>query len=346
MDKVKAMNSPEYKRRLESKMDADRNVYVFNELSLEITRRCPLDCAHCLKGDQQTRGMSRAVMENFFQHTMGIRHLGLASGETAFAINKIKMLNEVLREYRPTIESVFVYTNGVKITDEYIRELNGLRDYVIESSNAMHDGKADLDLRAGFASGNIIESKCPLVVILSNDTFHKEARARYFEKNNIDLVAGQQAFELGVVKLSKNFPVVISEKDALFHIGRARELSGVRKYKVPAEHIAIWKTSVSGVNVVHTYSPLGVYYDGAIGSLMKSYAEQDRSGVEYTADKTMYQRLLEVEGAFPLVGNRSDFIGAVTKEQKRQLSGRFNPLNYTKKSEPQITPSSASQEKQ
>ena len=325
---MKKSNYPEeYKQKLLSKKDKGDNVYVFNELSLEITRKCPLSCQHCLKGKAQNVSMSKKVMDDFFRHTMGIRYFSLSSGETTFAVEQIKMLNQSLREFKPTIENAFIYTNGIGITDEYVQELLKLKEYVIEICNSLHDGNAGFSNEVGFMGKEISKKKLPLKIYVSNDIYHKQARQALFEKNP---VYTKDNLVEGIEKLTQNFPVTFFESGVIYNKGNAQQLQGVKKYNPPTFAPLIWSTNVLGVNVVHTFPHLGVYYDGSIGELTCSYEEQDKFAVK-PSDKLMLDRLLQLPQAKFVEGSRKDFIRAVTKQQTSLYYHRLNPFNYTKK---------------
>lgn len=324
----------EYIEKIQSKAYKSNKVYVYNEVALEITRRCPLSCDHCLKGEQQQKGMSREVMEAFFEHTMGIRTLSLASGETAFAVNKIKILNEVLRKYKPTVEHIHIYTNGIKITDEYIKQLKLLQQYVVEYG--AHHNENKFDMRSGVLRGTAGSERFPLVITLSNDNYHKKARKVYFEKQfteNTKNPENQEKFIAGIEKLIQNFPVSISEGNLMFNIGKARQLDGIKKYNMPIENIAVWQASRFGVEIVHTYPHMGVYYDGSLGEVRCSYDEQDANGVKLDSSKTMYERLLMVPNTIEISGDVKKFKKWIIKQQLTEQYNLANPFNYTKKAE-------------
>ena len=324
----------QYIKKIQSKADETNRVYVFNELALEITRRCPLNCEHCMKGDSQEREMSRQVMEDFFEHVMGIRCLSLASGETTLAVYKIKMLNECLRKYKPTVEKVFIYTNGTNITDEYINELKLLQQYVVQS--ASHHGENKFDMRHGLLKSAWNSGNSPLVVAVSNDKYHKKARELYFEKqSNQNVRESQEKFVAGIEKLIENFPVGFVDDGVIFNLGKAKQLSGVIKYKLPAEKIGVWCVPKFGVEVVHTYPHMGVCYDGSLGEVRLSYDDQDLLSVKPDKDKTMYQRLLEVPNVVEVQGNDKNFRRWIASQELKSEMHKLNPLNYTKKAEEQ-----------
>ena len=329
----------QYVEKIQSKTDKTNKVYVFNEVGLEITRRCPLSCDHCLKGEQQQKGMSKEVMEDFFKNVMGIRTLSLASGETTFAVNKIKMLNECLRKYNPTIEKVFIYTNGIKVIDEYINQLKLLQQYVVQSGP--HPEKNNYDMSHGYLKNTYNSGNAPLVLAISNDRYHKKARKEYFAKQALESKNPEtyEKFVEGIEKLAQNFPVGFLDDNIVFNIGKGKQLEGVKKYNMPSKKFGVWQTSRYGVQIVHTFPYMGVYYDGSLGNLQLSYNEQDNYGIKVDSNKTMYERLLLVPNAEEVKGNNKSFRRWVIKQELKSEFDKLNPLNYTTKAETQETAS-------
>ena len=323
----------EYTKKIQAKADKNNRVYVFNEVALEITRRCPLNCDHCLKGEQQLKGMSREVMEEFFENVMGIRTLSLASGETTFAIKKLKILNEVLREYKPTVEKIFIYSNGIKVTDEYIEQLKLLREYVVNSGP--HPDKNNYDMSHGVLRNVRNTGKTPLVIAISNDKFHKKAREEYFKRQAIESKNPQNRdkFVEGLEKLVDNFPVAFLDDNILLNTGKARNLEGVKKINKPIKKIGIWPVSRYGVEIVHTIPFMGVCYNGAFGDVQMTYEEQDRKAVKVDASKTKFERLLEVENAKLIKGGRKKFLSWISLQDLKFELFLLNPFNYTKKAD-------------
>ena len=62
---------------------------VINELLLEITRNCTLECEHCLKGDCQKFNIDDNTLNNVFKDIKSIKTLVLTGGEPLLAPNAI-----------------------------------------------------------------------------------------------------------------------------------------------------------------------------------------------------------------------------------------------------------------
>ncbi len=324
---TKIEDQEEYIKKLKSKQDRNGNVYVFLELGLEITRACQLSCKHCLKGEAQSEFMNRQTMENIFSHTLGVRTLSLLSGETSLATKQIKMLNESLVLNNVTVECVNIYTNAVDISDEYVRQLKILRNYVLKSGS--HHGQNIYNTEKGLVKG-FVTKNFPLKIIVSNDKFHKEARKEYYEKiNKLD----ETDFYSNVEKLAQEFPVRFHDSSLVFNIGKAQTQKGI-KYNPKQEKLALWKApedQTFGVKVLHVVPHIGISYDGGLCDVMQTYLDQDKTKI-MDLDKTLEERLLKLPNMGVFEGNKKQFVRWLENQHSLLEQHKLNPLNYTLKS--------------
>lgn len=70
---------------------------LYRDLSIEVTRRCNLRCAHCLRGDQRNSDLRLSVIEELSKQLMaeefdGILEVTLTGGEPFLKANIIKEL--------------------------------------------------------------------------------------------------------------------------------------------------------------------------------------------------------------------------------------------------------------
>lgn len=59
---------------------------IFNDLTIELTRRCNMCCSHCLRGDAQDKSMHIAHIDALLDQTQVIGHLHFAGGEPTLEI--------------------------------------------------------------------------------------------------------------------------------------------------------------------------------------------------------------------------------------------------------------------
>lgn len=91
-------------------------------LGIELTQRCNLDCRHCFRGESCNLNISREILEKVFDEVKFVSVLDLSGGEVFLAYEELKMVLEVAKEKKCTIENCSLLTNGT-IYDERIYKL-------------------------------------------------------------------------------------------------------------------------------------------------------------------------------------------------------------------------------
>lgn len=91
-------------------------------LGIELTQRCNLDCRHCFRGESCNLNISREILEKVFDEVKFVSVLDLSGGEVFLAYEQLKMVLEVAKEKKCTIENCSLLTNGT-IYDERIYKL-------------------------------------------------------------------------------------------------------------------------------------------------------------------------------------------------------------------------------
>ena len=66
-----------------------KKCYVQN-LAMNITDNCNLECAHCLRGERCNRNMSDDVIEATLSEVKGVGNLAINGGEPTLAIDRIE----------------------------------------------------------------------------------------------------------------------------------------------------------------------------------------------------------------------------------------------------------------
>ena len=75
-------------RQIHFKIDKKREdlTMTVDQLTLEVTRRCNMNCAHCLRGDAQCLDMSKEVVDKVLQDIDYISFLFFTGGEPSLNI--------------------------------------------------------------------------------------------------------------------------------------------------------------------------------------------------------------------------------------------------------------------
>ena len=110
-----------------------------NCLCLEITRRCNLECAHCLRGNSEFKDMSDEILNNIFSDISSIHVLDLGGGEPLLAPNVIEKIIKIINERKIKIDIVSFTTNGTVLSEKQINLLQQLKNIAVLDVRLSHD---------------------------------------------------------------------------------------------------------------------------------------------------------------------------------------------------------------
>lgn len=91
-----------------------------SDVAIEITRRCNMNCAHCMRGEPENCDISEEVIDRFLQGIHSIGTLVLTGGEISLNISGIKHITKRIREWKIPVSSAYLVTNGKQVTDEFM----------------------------------------------------------------------------------------------------------------------------------------------------------------------------------------------------------------------------------
>ena len=98
----------------------------FDTVMLEVTRKCNMNCAHCMRGEMRDFDMQLYALKELFSQTKSIKHLGLTGGEPSLAPYVIKWIGYYANQYDCKIDSFFCATNAKHYSEEFVKELSNL----------------------------------------------------------------------------------------------------------------------------------------------------------------------------------------------------------------------------
>ena len=101
----------------------------FECLSLEITRRCGMNCAHCMRGDAQDVQINFDVIQTLCEKTRRIEHLNITGGEPSLEPLALRYFLFYLKNYNCKIGAFFCATNAQKYSQEFADILTELYRY-------------------------------------------------------------------------------------------------------------------------------------------------------------------------------------------------------------------------
>lgn len=104
---------------------------VFEDLILEITRRCNLKCAHCAKGDAQNLDMSKEIMDRILEQTEGIGTLRFTGGEPTLNMEGMRYFLEQVKQRNIGLNKISMVINGTNICEDFIELMKEMYGYII-----------------------------------------------------------------------------------------------------------------------------------------------------------------------------------------------------------------------
>ena len=99
-------------------------------MSLEITRKCNMECPHCMRGKAQNQVLSKKVIDRFLDEIGTVQHLLLTGGEPFLEPEVIEYLVDEIIKRRARILTFSCVTNGSICSEEIINSFNRLSDYI------------------------------------------------------------------------------------------------------------------------------------------------------------------------------------------------------------------------
>ena len=96
------------------------------QLHLEVTRRCTLECEHCFRGDSQNINIKAETLKNVFSNVDKIDKLLITGGEPFLAINELEEMIDLIKKYNVKIEKINIVTNGTVLSSKVLKVLKSL----------------------------------------------------------------------------------------------------------------------------------------------------------------------------------------------------------------------------
>lgn len=94
----------------------------FRSVVIEITRKCNLQCAHCMRGEAQDLTISQDILDNFFSQVKAIDTIYFSGGEPLLEIDTIDYVVDYIAKYNVDVKALSLISNGT-INDERILEV-------------------------------------------------------------------------------------------------------------------------------------------------------------------------------------------------------------------------------
>lgn len=106
------------------------------EVAVEVTRRCNMQCAHCLRGNPQPVDIEQRYLDSLFSKLERINMLVITGGEPSLVPNKINAIVRTAKKHGVGIGDFYLVTNAKKVPDDFIRAVMNLYMYCDENETS------------------------------------------------------------------------------------------------------------------------------------------------------------------------------------------------------------------
>lgn len=94
-------------------------VYL-DQLGVEVTRRCNMQCEHCLRGEQENKDIDMAHVETLLSTVDGIGSIVFTGGEPSLNVPAIAKTLELCKECGIDVGSFWLATNGKEVSNDFL----------------------------------------------------------------------------------------------------------------------------------------------------------------------------------------------------------------------------------
>lgn len=106
-------------------------MYLDN-VAIEVTRRCNMNCEHCMRGDAELKDMSDHILTSFLSQISAINTLTFTGGEPTLNLSTIRTALDYCREHEIMVYNFYIVTNGKVITTEFLNLMIDWYIYCVE----------------------------------------------------------------------------------------------------------------------------------------------------------------------------------------------------------------------
>ena len=118
-----------YEQKAKLEEERQQTKFYFDEIMFEITRKCNLKCAHCMRGDMQPVSMKKEVIDKMLDVSSGIQHIFLTGGEPFLEPDLIEYMVDRVIELDFDVKYMGVITNGTILNDLGVRCVKALNRF-------------------------------------------------------------------------------------------------------------------------------------------------------------------------------------------------------------------------
>lgn len=97
------------------------NKIYWDNLGIEITRRCNMKCSHCMRGEAENIDIDLLYVNEVLKNTAFIGTIHFAGGEPSLNWKAINEILKLVKKYNIPVYSFDITTNGKIVCDEFIK---------------------------------------------------------------------------------------------------------------------------------------------------------------------------------------------------------------------------------
>ena len=95
----------------------------FDTLCFEVTRRCNMACAHCLRGNSQEMDITQKIIDLALQNVKEVNTIVFTGGEPTLNLEAIQYVLKKCKEENIFVSSFYVVTNGKEVSFEFLKTM-------------------------------------------------------------------------------------------------------------------------------------------------------------------------------------------------------------------------------
>lgn len=105
---------------------------AFDNLIVEVTRKCNMCCAHCMRGNAENEDLNLDKFAAFIKDVDSIGSVTFTGGEPTLNVNAIKFVLHMCKALEIPVYNFYIVTNGKEITAEFLNAMIDWYVYCIE----------------------------------------------------------------------------------------------------------------------------------------------------------------------------------------------------------------------
>lgn len=121
--------------------------YSYTDIVIEVTRRCNMCCAHCMRGDAENIDIPLEYIDKFFEHVESVGCITFTGGEPTLNLDAIEHTLQVVKDRNIDVGCFYLVTNGKKVTDRFLHLMIDWTVYCLSCNRyEMSDGMGGIAL--------------------------------------------------------------------------------------------------------------------------------------------------------------------------------------------------------